>query len=463
MRRHRIQRGAAALAVAMILLFGMTLVAFFANRTMIFEQRTSANQYRYVKAFEMADAGIEWAIARLNDPLTLTANSCVPAAGSGLVSFRDRYVRPTAASGSYTSGWLNPLDTTAFPGCEMDPTTGALACGCPAAGSAALANTTSPRFRLQFRPVAGDQLAVEIISRGCTNGDPCDPNQAVSSATDGTAIARVLVKVRPTLPTGPSAGLITGSTTVISGSMNVVNSDPAGNGITINTGSTVDLSGGGPNLTIESSPGTTPAASILDNDPSLLQLTNADSTGERFFASFFGEGFTDFQSNLETKVITAGPSGSAANGTCSGGNDCGAAVKYWADRGFTKFWVVPPTSPASDNKVSFSNSFIPNNGSLGSPDKPIAVATPGQIDVSGNVTLYGIFYAATATATDDLSIPGGGAAKIIGALISRGDFSKTGNGNLSVIYNSNLFGGKGPPSGILVPVPGSWRDKATPY
>ena len=61
------QRGAVALVVALVLLFGMTLIAFFANRTMIFEQRTSANQYRYTKAFEVADAGIEWAIARLND------------------------------------------------------------------------------------------------------------------------------------------------------------------------------------------------------------------------------------------------------------------------------------------------------------------------------------------------------------------------------------------------------------
>ena len=53
------QRGAAALIVAMVLLFAMTVVAFFANRTMIFEQRTSANQVRYTKGFELADAGME--------------------------------------------------------------------------------------------------------------------------------------------------------------------------------------------------------------------------------------------------------------------------------------------------------------------------------------------------------------------------------------------------------------------
>ena len=62
------QRGAASLVVAMILLFGMTMVAFYANRGLLFEQRTSANQYRATSAFEVAEAGLEWATARLNEP-----------------------------------------------------------------------------------------------------------------------------------------------------------------------------------------------------------------------------------------------------------------------------------------------------------------------------------------------------------------------------------------------------------
>jgi Tfp pilus assembly protein PilX len=115
MQRIYSQRGAAALAVALVLLVGATFVAFFANRTMIFEQRTSANQYRSTKAFELADAGIEWAIARLNDPQTLTAGTCVPASGSGLVSFLGRYGRPSAADSTHPTGWFNPLGTVAMP------------------------------------------------------------------------------------------------------------------------------------------------------------------------------------------------------------------------------------------------------------------------------------------------------------------------------------------------------------
>ena len=261
----------------------------------------------------------------------------------------------------------------------------------------------------------------------------------------------------PTFPTVPGAGLISGSATVISGSLNVVNTDTAGNGITINTGSTVNLSGSG--VTVQTLPGTPPSASILDNDPSLLKLTNADSTGERFFSSFFGGGFDDFKTSLGTKVITAGASNNAANLTCSGAIDCGDAVSYWVNRGIQQFWVGPDVTFNSSNMPSVSIT----GGTLGKLNKPLALATPGQLTFTGGITAYGVYYAATASAVDDLTLTGGGSATIVGSLVSRGDFARTGNGNISIIYNSNLFGGKGPPTGILAPVPGSWRDKDTAF
>jgi hypothetical protein len=318
-----------------------------------------------------------------------------------------------------------------------------------------LATAAWPRFRVQFNAVPSDPSAVEIISRGCTNGDPCDPTQAVA-ASDATAVARVIVKIAPTFPGGgPSAGLISGSTTVISGSLNVVNQDTRTNGVTINTGSFVDYSGNG--VSVVSLPGTPPTASILDNDPTLLQLTNADANGELFFSSFLGMGFSDFQSNPLTVVISAGSSSNAANRTCSGANDCGSAVSYWIDRGYTQFWVAPD--------VTFNNGNMPatNGGTLGTASRPIVVATPGQLQTTGGITAYGVFFAASASAVDDLVLSGGGASTIYGSLITRGDFARTGNGNLTIVPRSNLFGETGRPGGVLIPVPGSWRDKATPY
>ena len=255
MNSSRKQGGAASLIVVMVLLFGITLTTFFANRGMIFEQRTSANQYRSTKAFEMANAGMEWAIARLNDPYVLAAApACTTSTGSTLVSFRDRYVRPTAASGTHASGWLNPVSDS-YPGCRADPTNGSLTCACPSAGAGEAdlsASADQARFRIQFKAVAGDDVAVEIISRGCTNADPCNPN-ADATSSDGTAIVRTLLKIRPTFPTIPGAGLISGSSTVTGGNLRVVNTDTASNGITINSGTTVDQGSG---TTVQSLPGT---------------------------------------------------------------------------------------------------------------------------------------------------------------------------------------------------------------
>ena len=50
----------------MLLFFIISLVAAYAGRNLIFEQKTSANQYRATQAFEAAEAGLEWALAMLN-------------------------------------------------------------------------------------------------------------------------------------------------------------------------------------------------------------------------------------------------------------------------------------------------------------------------------------------------------------------------------------------------------------
>ncbi len=87
---HR-QRGAAALAVTLLLFFAMCLVAAYANRGLLLEQRASANQYRAAQAFEAAEAGIEWAIAQLNQPQRINGQ-CLPSADATDASFRERFV-----------------------------------------------------------------------------------------------------------------------------------------------------------------------------------------------------------------------------------------------------------------------------------------------------------------------------------------------------------------------------------
>ncbi len=99
-RRHprsiRRQRGAAALVVTMLLVFAMLIVVAVANRNAIVETRASANQYRSTQSFEAAEAGLEWALARLNDNAPI-GDDCLPSADPAAPSFRERYLRDDGA------------------------------------------------------------------------------------------------------------------------------------------------------------------------------------------------------------------------------------------------------------------------------------------------------------------------------------------------------------------------------
>lgn len=54
-----VQRGAAALATAVILLLVATIIVIYAGKVIIQDQRISGNEYRYKKAFSSAEAGLE--------------------------------------------------------------------------------------------------------------------------------------------------------------------------------------------------------------------------------------------------------------------------------------------------------------------------------------------------------------------------------------------------------------------
>ncbi len=95
-RRH--QRGSAALVVTLILFIVATLIAAFANRNLVFEQRASANQYRSTQAFEAAEAGLEWATAMLNNPRPIN-DRCAEGDGAS-VNFRERYLTADPGGGA---------------------------------------------------------------------------------------------------------------------------------------------------------------------------------------------------------------------------------------------------------------------------------------------------------------------------------------------------------------------------
>ena len=471
--QRRTQRGAAALVVALVLVFGMALVLVFANRGMLFEQRSSANQYRATLAFELAEAGLEWAVARLNDDLFInskcaSSGAAVTVADPVTNSFRQRYLAPTVDTAGARFVIASPARASCgVPNSGIDangvPVPGEVNdCSCPASGTnPTLGSASGPRFTVEFRchqgpdgnPVTcdGDPLTVEIVSFGCTNsGAPCDPG---STATpDGTAVVRSLFKVRPKFPNSPGAGLIAGSAaTLNTGTLHVINLDVESNGITINSGTSIALDA---SVDVTTLPGTPRSASVLDNDFALQQLTLADTEGNLFFQSFFGESVAEYKANPQTWLITGGSCG--ANTRCvSANSDIGRGTAAMAlfNKGITQFWA--------DQPVVFNNSNMPVGSTFGTPERPISFAGSSSLELKGGVTAYGMFYVATATADIDWNFTGAGSAKVYGSFVSRGNFLHA-SGSLDLIYDGNIFR-KGEATGLMVRVPGSWRDKLEPY
>ncbi len=72
------QRGAAALGVTLVLLFLLTILAVMGSRVLVQETRSTANELQAARAFEAAEAGLEYGVAWLNanaPPYTYVADT----------------------------------------------------------------------------------------------------------------------------------------------------------------------------------------------------------------------------------------------------------------------------------------------------------------------------------------------------------------------------------------------------
>jgi Tfp pilus assembly protein PilX len=274
-RAAALQRGAAALIVTMLLLFTSSIIVFYLNRGLIFEQKTSANQVRSTSAFEMAEAGIEWATGMLNTDSEITTACAVGATTTA--TFRARYILPAGNAATAAA-------TNTYPGCKVNGT--ALTCSCPLlAGAndeavAALGTAVQPGFTVTFTNVPGDTTSVRVTSTGCTaQAGACKPatvtttpaatNAATTNASDAWAQVSVIMKLRPLLRAAPSAALTCGTSCAVGGSYNIYNYEVASNGYLVNAGTTITS---GPGTSYGTIPGQPIQNAMIAADASLSTL-----------------------------------------------------------------------------------------------------------------------------------------------------------------------------------------------
>ena len=413
------QRGAAALVVTMLLLFAMVLVAVFANRHLVFEQRSSANQVRSTQAFEAAEAGLEWALAQLNTNRRLDAN-CLPSADPAATSFRDRYLAIARGTGMVTPTTWNQAGATTALQAACVRTSSGWTCSCPAQGLPTLpaptGSTPAAAFVLQFLPAAKSGV-VRVAATGCTGlAGACLAGS--TSRADASAKLEVALGLVGGLRTPPVATVtVRGAFDAGSATLGLHNPDPA-TGILVDAGA--GITAGQARLT---TPAGAPKASALIGNDSALAALGPD----RLFASYFGVDKAHWQSQPAVTRI-------ACASDCSA--DLVAAIAAAADGALIQV----------DGDLSLAGPLT-----LGSAQRPVAIVVSGAARLDGAVALTGLLYAGALQWTHTT---GGAFAR--GALVSEAGYQ--GNGAPELFYDRAVLELLTQRSGGFARVNGSWRD-----
>lgn len=408
----RTQHGAAALIAVVLLYAAMAVIAVFTNRNLIFEQKTSANQYRATMAMETAEAGLEWATAMLNKSGRIT-NSCVDSAVNTDASFKGKYLSYVSASQTW-----NPtgVSGTVVAACVTSQSGTDWTCSCPAAGTAPSVVAPSvggfkPGFAIAFitNPAA---RSVDLVSYGCTSAI-----NSIACSGDAAATARVTMANVPALATAPGSPLTArGSVSVGNAALGVQNGDPSTAGVTVNAGMGIDAA----NLRITSTPGTPPLSTLVGNDSSLR-----NSSEDQMFQTFFGVPKATWRDSVADAILVC-PCTHTDVVTALGQNK-------------RKLWLQ-------------GNLSMNANVTLGSVEDPFVMIVDGNIEMRGDLEVYGVLYG-TGVTWDNT---GGGSALLVGAAISEGNY--TGNGTPDYFYDPRVIANLTSIPGRFVRVPGSWRD-----
>ena len=410
------QRGAASLIVTMLLVFAMLIVVAYANRNVAVEARASANQYRSTQAFEAAEAGLEWVLAKLNDP-TPIGDDCLPSTDPAATSFRERRLR-LASAGFVAATWDNAGTPAPLQAACVRSDTG-WSCSCPSTGSPTLVPAagaaTAPTFMVELSNGAKPGL-IAATATGCTRSDTSCI--ATSSVGHESAVrVEVTFGLLPGLRSAPIAALTArGNVDAGTSALGLHNTDPASGGTAVDAGGNVS----GDALRFSAPAGSSLDGAIVAGDRLLSGLA-----GERFFARWFGMDKTSWMAQPAATRIA-----------CNRG--CAASL---ADAVATGARLL-----AIDGDADLDGPI-----SLGTSERPVVLVASGALRLRGAVSLRGVVAAASIEWRDTAA-----GALVQGAAVSEGDYG--GDAAADIVHDAAILARLQAGSGSFARVNGSWKD-----
>lgn len=423
------QRGAATLVVVMVLFLVMALLAAYANRSLMFEQRIAGSYYRASLAQEMAEGGLEWTAAMLNG--TGIDADCKPV-DSGGTRFADKYLAVSPADRG-TRSRSTPATTLAVD-CVRTGTD--LVCRCPDANHRTAQPTTAVAGNLV--PSLGVALGTtptlhygnfQATSQGCTDSsvDNCNAGYSPTEVRSQGAIAMAAFKAAFALiaavPSSPVSPLTVKGhlTTAGSGGLGLHNADPASSGLLVVSGEAAPAL---VDARMDSVPGTPPSQARIFDDEALR-----DMSADRFFRTYMGMAASRYRNHPSLREVS-----------CTAG-DCGPDLQAAYDKGQRILWVEGGMTIASNVVI----------GTVGDP--PLIIVN-GDVMLDGPMQINGML---VALGDLDWTNTGSLTSLITGMLLVQGDMAAT--GSMDIHYRQSIANQLRNRQGSYARVPGGWKDE----
>jgi len=404
--------GFGTLALVLTLLLAAHLSLLYSHRALLVEQRASAGQIRAVRAQEAAQAGLDWAVSRLNDARALD-DQCLPTpqdAAAPPATLRARWERSLATA--------VPLQ----PACVLAEAVPDWHCHCPDSGAGRVASPAAgveaPAFAVALQNGPRTDLWT-LTADGCSHPGP-DCGSASAAEPDAryrvTAVLAALGQVVQT----PLAALTSADAVTLADGAGVLNTEHASGGIAIDSGHTVRVEAP---ARVFGPAGQPAAAAVVADDPPLA------AGGDALWQRLFG---------LEATALKALPSWHLL--ACAGGCTGSALDTAWA-RGARALWL--------DGDLTLAQ------GRWGTAEAPLLLVVRGTLHMGPDAALHGLVVADRV----EVQVLASPRSLLRGGLVSLG--ATVLRGPIDVVRDAAVLSRAAALGGALVPVPGSWFDPHT--